>query len=119
MGSVGDCFDNAMAESTIGPYKTELIWHEGPWRTVEAVELATLPYIDWFNTMNRPGNPGGKPGRFRLVSFANIHDRKGHQPPSPGHHQRTTLTSLLDTPLAEYRPDHENSSIANPCLDPA
>lgn len=50
IGSVGDSFDNAMAESTIGLYKTELIWHEGPWRTVEAVELATLPYIDWFNT---------------------------------------------------------------------
>jgi len=47
---VGDSYDNAMAESTIGLYKTELIWHEGPWRTVEAVELATLPYVDWFNT---------------------------------------------------------------------
>ena len=50
VGSKGDSYDNALAESTNGLYKTELIWHEGPWRTVEAVELATLPYIDWFNT---------------------------------------------------------------------
>jgi putative transposase len=50
IGSVGDSDDNAMAESTIGLYKTELIRHEGPWRTVEAVELATLGYVDWFNT---------------------------------------------------------------------
>src|SRR5581483_10331236 len=41
--------DNALAESTIGLYKTELIRRRGPWRTIDDVELATLEWIDWFN----------------------------------------------------------------------
>ena len=49
MGSRGDSYDNAMAESFNGLYKTELIFHEGPWRGVEEVEWATLSYVDWFN----------------------------------------------------------------------
>jgi transposase InsO family protein len=42
VGSVGDAYDNALAESIDGLYKTELIYRRGPWRSVEAVELATL-----------------------------------------------------------------------------
>ena len=49
VGTVGDAYDNALAESVIGLYKTELIKPQGPWRTAEQVELATLDYIDWFN----------------------------------------------------------------------
>lgn len=49
VGTVGDAYDNALAESVIGVYKTELIKPRGPWRTAEQVELATLDYIDWFN----------------------------------------------------------------------
>ncbi|RHW23729.1 hypothetical protein D0Z08_28390 [Nocardioides immobilis] len=49
VGSVGDAYDNALAESQIGIYKTELIRPEGPWRDVEHVELATLTWVDWFN----------------------------------------------------------------------
>jgi putative transposase len=49
IGSKGDSYDNAMAESVIGLYKTELIRPRGPWRNAEEVELATLPYVDWFN----------------------------------------------------------------------
>jgi putative transposase len=49
VGSVGDAYDNALAESTIGLYKTELINKRGPWRTPEQVELATLEWIDWWN----------------------------------------------------------------------
>jgi putative transposase len=49
VGSVGDPIDNAVAESTIGLYKTELIRRRGPWRNVDEVELATLTYVDWFN----------------------------------------------------------------------
>jgi putative transposase len=48
-GSAGDAYDNAMAESPIGLYKAELICRQGPWRTPEQVELATLEYIDWWN----------------------------------------------------------------------
>jgi putative transposase len=50
VGSRGDSYDNAMAESVIGLYKTELIRPRGPWRNAEEVELATLPYVEWFNT---------------------------------------------------------------------
>jgi len=49
IGSVGDSYDNALAESTIGLYKTECVRHDGPWRSVEDVELATLGWVHWFN----------------------------------------------------------------------
>jgi len=47
--SVGDSYDNALAETINGLYKTEVIWRRGPWRTLEAVEFATLEWVDWFN----------------------------------------------------------------------
>jgi transposase InsO family protein len=50
VGSVGDSYDNALAETINGLYKTELIYKRGPWRHRESVELATLEYVDWFNT---------------------------------------------------------------------
>jgi putative transposase len=49
VGSRGDSYDNALAESTIGLYKTELIRRRGPWRTLDDVELATLEWVDWYN----------------------------------------------------------------------
>ena len=49
VGSVGDSYDNALAETINGLYKTEVIRRRGPWRTLEAVEFATLEWIDWFN----------------------------------------------------------------------
>lgn len=49
VGSVGDAYDNAMAESQIGAYKTELIQPEGPWRDVDHVEFDTLNWVHWFN----------------------------------------------------------------------
>jgi len=49
VGTVGDAYDNALAESVIGLFKTELIKPCGPWRTTEQVEIATLDYVDWFN----------------------------------------------------------------------
>ena len=49
VGSRGDSYDNALAEATIGLYKTELLNRKGPWRTPEQVELATLEWIDWWN----------------------------------------------------------------------
>ena len=52
IGSVGDSFDNALAETVNGLYKTELIRgpDQGPWKTVEDVELATLGWVHWHNT---------------------------------------------------------------------
>ena len=49
VGSVGDSYDNALAESINGLYKAEVIHRRGPWRSLEAVELATLEWVDWFN----------------------------------------------------------------------
>ena len=49
VGRVGDSYDNALAETVIGLYKTELIRRQGPWPTLEAVEYATLAWVDWFN----------------------------------------------------------------------
>ena len=49
MGRVGDSYDNALAESIIGLYKTEVIRQRGPWRHLEAVEFATLEWVDWFS----------------------------------------------------------------------
>jgi len=49
VGSKGDSYDNAMAESVIGLYKTEVIRHRGPWKTFEEVEYATLEWVDWYN----------------------------------------------------------------------
>lgn len=49
VGTVGDAYDNALAESVIGLFKTELIKPRGPWRAAEQVEIATLDYVDWFN----------------------------------------------------------------------
>jgi transposase InsO family protein len=50
VGSRGDSYDNALAESIIGLFKTEVIQRKGPWRHREAVEFATLTWVDWFNT---------------------------------------------------------------------
>lgn len=49
IGSVGDAYDNALAETTIGLFKTEVIDHKGPWKTASDVELATLTWVDWYN----------------------------------------------------------------------
>jgi len=50
VGSRGDSYDNALAESIIGLFKTEVIRRKGPWRHLDAVEFATLEWVDWFNT---------------------------------------------------------------------
>jgi transposase InsO family protein len=50
VGSRGDAYDNALAESVIGLFKTEVIRHAGPWRSLDDVEYATLEWVAWFNT---------------------------------------------------------------------
>ena len=50
IGTVGDSFDNALAESVIGLYKTECVRLDGPFRTVDELELATLSWVHWYNT---------------------------------------------------------------------
>ena len=61
VGSQGDAYDNALAESVIGLYKTEVIRRKGPWRTLEAVEFATVTWVDWCNTRRLLGPLGDIP----------------------------------------------------------
>jgi transposase InsO family protein len=67
VGSVGDAYDNALAESTIGLFKTELIRTGRPWRGLDDVELATLEWVDWYN-------------------HRRLHSALGHVPPAEHEH---------------------------------
>jgi putative transposase len=79
VGSRGDSFDNALAESTIGLYKTELIRRRGPWRGLDDLELATLEWVDWYN-------------------HRRLHSACGHRPPAE-HEARYALTQTTPTTL--------------------
>ena len=61
VGTTGDSYDNALAETINGLYKTELIHHRGPWKTKAAVEMATLEWVAWFNNQLLLGSIGYLP----------------------------------------------------------
>lgn len=61
IGTVGDALDNALAESTIGLYKTELIKSRGPWHNIGEVDVATAAWVDWYNNQRLHGACGGRP----------------------------------------------------------
>ena len=61
VGSRGDSYDNALAETVIGLFKTEAIRRRGPWRNVDAVEYATLERVDRFNHCRLPEPIGNRP----------------------------------------------------------
>jgi putative transposase len=63
VGSKGDSYDNALAETVNGLYKTELVQRHGPWHSLDELELATLEYIDWFN-------------------YRRLHSASGYRPPA-------------------------------------
>ena len=70
VGTTGDSYDNALAETIIGLYKTEVIHHRGPWRHIDAVEYATLEWVDWFNN-RRLLEPIGNmpPAEFEVAHY--------------------------------------------------
>jgi transposase InsO family protein len=71
VGSVGDSYDNALAETMIGLFKTEVIHRRGPWRSFDAVEYATLEWVDWFNNrrlLEPIGNILRQPRRKRTTT---------------------------------------------------
>ncbi len=82
IGSVGDSYDNALAESVIGLYKTECVRHEGPWRGVDDLELATLSWVHWFNQTRLHSSIGNVPP----VEFESLYYRHNEpaQPPLAG-----------------------------------
>jgi putative transposase len=71
VGRHGDAYDDVIAESVIGLYKTEVIRRKGPWRSLEAVEIATLEWVDWFNTRRLLGPIGDiPPAEFEAQYYA-------------------------------------------------
>ncbi len=82
IGTVGDSYDNAMAESVIGLYKAECVRHEGPVRTVDDLELRTLTWVHWFNHTRLHSSLGHVPP----VEFEQAHYRQNTpvQQPLPG-----------------------------------
>lgn len=69
VGRRGDSYDNALAETIIGLYKTELIRHRGPWRTIDMVEYATLEWVDWFNNRRLLEPIGDIPPAEREIEY--------------------------------------------------
>ena len=69
VGSVGDSYDNALAESINGLYKTEVIYRRGPWRSIDAVEYATLVWVDWFNNRRLLEPLGHAPAEFEEAYY--------------------------------------------------
>ncbi len=76
VGTVGDSYDNALAETVIGLYKTEVIRRRGPWRNIDAVEYATLEWVDWFNCRRLLGPLGYVPPS----EFEEAHRRSQENP---------------------------------------
>ena len=79
MGSVGDSYDNALAETINELYKAEVIHRRGPWRSFQALEYATLEWVDWFN-------------KRRLL------EPIGNMPPREAEERYYAM--LVDTPIA-------------------
>jgi putative transposase len=77
VGTTGDSYDNALAETIIGLFKTEVIRRKGPWRNLEMVEFATLEWVDWFNN-RRLLEPIGDipPAEYEDLYFKKINKKK-------------------------------------------
>ena len=90
VGRVGDSYDNALAETVIGLFKTEVIRQQGPWKSLEDVEFATLAWVDWFNNKRllvpiRDMPPVGKEGENWKCPPNRGHSTQTNQPPvNPG-----------------------------------
>jgi transposase InsO family protein len=80
VGSRGDSYDNALAESIIGLYKTEVIQRKGPWRHLEGVEFATLDWVDWFNNRRLLEPIGYVPPAEYEAQYYALSSRGGAQP---------------------------------------
>ena len=100
VGSRGDSYDNALAETIIGLYKTGLVYPQGPWSRLEDIELATLEWVWWFNN-HRLFGPLGHVPRPSMKS-SSLHARRLN--PSPWHSSQT----VSDEPGAV----HSGSGIA-------
>lgn len=79
IGSIGDSYDNALAETVNSLYKTELIRQQGPWRSIDDVELATLSWVCWFNTVRLHGTLDDvPPTEYEAAHY--LHRTEANQP---------------------------------------
>jgi putative transposase len=112
IGSVGDSYDNALAETVNGYYKTELIRgpaRTGPWKTVEEVELATLGWVHWHNTQRLHGYLGDLPP----VEFEALHGTEDElNTPDPGDPPIADTARRAADRLPEPRPKPVESPTA-------
>ena len=77
IGTVGDSYDNAQAESLIGLYKLECVRHDGPWRSADDLELATLNWVHWFNEHRLHGSIGHvPPAEFEASYYRQINSEQ-------------------------------------------
>jgi len=79
-GTIGDSYDNALAETVIGLYKTELVRRHGPWRDLHHLELATLDWVDWYNNRRIHGWCGNIPPAEYEAIYYNQHQAPGGDP---------------------------------------
>jgi hypothetical protein len=106
VGSRGDSYDNALAESIIGLFKTEVIQRKGPWRQLEAVEFATLTWVDWFNT-RRLLEPIGyvPPAEYEANYYAQTSTGGTRRQPDPN----SAVDATADERLQDFlRPSTDN-----------
>ena len=98
VGSVGDSYDNALAETVTWLYKVEVIHRRGPWRSLEAVEYATLEWVDWFNNRRLLEPIGHVPpaDRRRLL----------RGPGGTGSTRRLTQTNQPPRNPGQFKPTH-------------
>jgi transposase InsO family protein len=113
VGSRGDSYDNALAESVIGLFKTEVIQRKGPWRHLEAVEFATLDWVDWFNT-RRLLEPIGyvPPAEYEAQYYAAIRQQSTSADASAA-----AIRSHADAP--QRSPSRGHEVVAGGILQPA
>ena len=108
VGSKGDGFDNAMAESFNGLYKWELIYPKGPWSGLEDVEFATLTYVDWFNQRRLHGQITDGPGCTTPAAFEAEWQEANRRATLTGPHSASidadTPTTTANRPLSRSPP---------------
>ncbi len=84
VGSRGDSYDNALAESINGLYKTELVRNKGPWRGLDDLELATLEWVDWFNHRRLFEDRGRiPPAEFEAMFYRHVNSRREAETHTP------------------------------------
>jgi len=70
VGSIGDSYDNALAETVIGLFKTEVVYRRGPWKNFDAVEYATLEWVDWYNNRRLMQPIGNMPPAKKELAYS-------------------------------------------------